>query len=160
MEDGVAEEFNATDEVIVECLLNKVLTGKTPLMREATECDLYGDEEAWRKVFEETGHNCVYFLTRLKKTSENSCRFSRSTAGCNTWKVQSDKKICTGEKHIGSKRCLTFKEKEKNPTATTRWTMHEYRLDGVNRRHNQVRFCSGNPVFVFRVGAIKDKISK
>ncbi|RVW54988.1 hypothetical protein CK203_093129 [Vitis vinifera] len=143
--------FNPTDEEMVHYLLNKV-TGKTPFVREVIECDLYGDEELWRKRVEGTQRNCLYFFTKLKKTTRKMSWSSRATAWCNTWKAQSDKKICMGEQvHIGSKRCFSLVEKEK-PRVKHGWVMHEYRLDGVYDCYNQ-----GNDYVICR---IKRMVSK
>ncbi|KAM1011771.1 hypothetical protein ACFX13_047847 [Malus domestica] len=38
------------------------------------ECDLYGNEETWRQLFDQTSERCLYFFIVLKKKTEKGSR--------------------------------------------------------------------------------------
>uniref|UniRef100_A0A7N2QX19 NAC domain-containing protein n=2 Tax=Quercus lobata TaxID=97700 RepID=A0A7N2QX19_QUELO len=107
------------------------------------DCDVYGDPKIWRKHFERTGMQTLYFYTKLKGRNKGK-RVERATE-FGTWKAQNDVKVYDLDddeeqervvfnkrqcKHIGSKRSFSFVAR-KGFDASGRWTMHEYRLDGV-----------------------------
>ncbi|CAN6572901.1 unnamed protein product [Malus baccata var. baccata] len=53
------------------------------------ECDLYGNEETWRQLFDQTSERCLYFFIVLKKKTEKGSRVERtSSGGCVTWRIQ------------------------------------------------------------------------
>ena len=87
----------------------------------------------------------LYFYTKLTKKKEKGKRVVRTTE-FSTWRAQKDVKVYDyndeddkevrdgfnqkEQRHIGSKRTFTFVAK-KGFFPNARWTMHEYRLDGI-----------------------------
>lgn len=74
------------EELLAHYLYNKV--NCLPLSSNAMiECDRYGEEEIWRKLFDETGETSLYFFTELKKKTGKGSRIERmSSGGCVTWR--------------------------------------------------------------------------
>nr|POE95950.1 nac domain-containing protein 7 [Quercus suber] len=124
--------FGPTDpEIVLYYLLNRV-NGK-PMFEDSmnyiTECDVYGDPNAWIKVFQETHMERLYFYAKLKKKTQKGKRIERSTH-CGTWRCQKDEQLFLNETQYGSKRSFTFVAKN-GFNGMGRWTMHEFRLDGL-----------------------------
>jgi len=110
------------------------------------DVDVYGDPKIWTKLFQTTGMQTLYFYTKLTKKKKKGQRVVRATE-FGTWRAQNDVKLfdhsdedddeeaCDGfnqkeKRHIWSKRTFTFIAK-KGFGPNARWTMHEYRLDGI-----------------------------
>ncbi|KAI9072352.1 hypothetical protein K1719_045684 [Acacia pycnantha] len=134
-------KFNPTDQELIWHYLYKMANGKPLPCNAIIDCDIYGGDGSWRKMFEDREGESLHFFTRLRNFSTqrngSSSRVVRATK-FGTWRGQSDMKIYAGKKHIGSKRTFSFIEKKKNEEEhmikgskkTNGWTMHEYRLDG------------------------------
>uniref|UniRef100_A0A7N2R3P5 NAC domain-containing protein n=1 Tax=Quercus lobata TaxID=97700 RepID=A0A7N2R3P5_QUELO len=124
--------FGPTDpEIVLYYLLNRV--NGEPMFEDSmnyvTECDVYGDPNAWIKVFQETHMERLYFYAKLKKKNQKGKRIERSTQ-CGTWRCQKDEQLFLNETQYGSKRSFTFVAKN-GFNGMGRWTIHEFRLDGV-----------------------------
>ncbi|KAL0009073.1 hypothetical protein SO802_010575 [Lithocarpus litseifolius] len=61
-------------------------------MNYVIECDVFGDPNAWIKVFQETHMVRLYFCTKLKKRNQKGKRIERSTH-CGTWRCQKMKSV-------------------------------------------------------------------
>ncbi|KAL0008774.1 hypothetical protein SO802_010276 [Lithocarpus litseifolius] len=124
--------FGPTDpEIVLYYLLNRV--NGEPMFEDSmnyiTECDVYGDSNAWIKVFQETHMERLYFYAKLKKKNQKGKRIERSTQ-CGTWRCQKDEQLFLNGTQYGSKRSFTFVAKN-GFNGMGRWTMHEFRLDGA-----------------------------
>ncbi|XP_028751326.1 NAC domain-containing protein 79-like [Neltuma alba] len=142
-------KFNPTDQELIWHYLYKKVNGKPLPCNAIIDCDIYGGDSSWRKMFDDREVETLYFFTKLRNwsTQKNGCssRVVRATK-FGTWRCQSDMKIYAGKKHVGSKRAFSFieKKKEEEPKKkgsrrTNGWTMHEYRLDGClvhQKEHN------------------------
>ena len=123
--------FGPSDpEIVLYYLLNRVNGEPTfeDSMNYITECDVYGDPNAWIKVFQET-HWSVSISTqnwrrRIRKGSE------LRDLHTGTWRCQKDEQLFLNETQYGSKRSFTFVAKN-GFNGMGRWTMHEFRLDGL-----------------------------
>ena len=74
--------FGPSDpEIVLYYLLNRVNGEPTfeDSMNYITECDVYGDPNAWIKVFQETHMERLYFYAKLKKKNQKGKRIERST---------------------------------------------------------------------------------
>lgn len=143
--------FAPTDEEIVgHYLCNKVYGQPVSTSAVIDNVDIYGDENAWIRIFERTGENALYFFTTLKKKTEKCVKAERETK-CGTWRSQKNTRIyhnrynSTGDKilkkqHIGSRRNFTYIPKEGSCGVAIkgRWVMHEYRLDGILVRNAKI----------------------
>ena len=109
------------------------------------DVDVYGDPKIWTKLFQTIGMQPLYFYTKLTK-KKKSQRVVRATE-FGIWRAQKDVKVFDHsdedddeeardgfnqkeKRHIWSKRTFTFVAK-KGFGPNARWTMHEYRLDGI-----------------------------
>ena len=132
MEIPSGYRFLPNHRELIECyLLNKVIGERVPSNPVIDDCDLYGDPEIWSKNFEQTGMKTLYFYTRLKRMTENGKQVGRATQ-FGTWRSQKDDPVFdSSQRHIGSHRTFSFKPKGGLELKGSRWTMHEFRLDGV-----------------------------
>ncbi|GMY16321.1 NAC domain-containing protein 41-like [Fagus crenata] len=132
MEIPSGYRFLPNHRELIECyLLNKVIGERVPSNPVIDDCDLYGDPEIWSKNFEQTGMKTLYFYTRLKRMTENGKQVGRATR-FGTWRSQKDDPVFdSSQRHIGSHRTFSFKPKGGLELKGSRWTMHEFRLDGV-----------------------------
>ncbi|KAL6286477.1 hypothetical protein ACE6H2_010867 [Prunus campanulata] len=128
-------------ELLAHYLYNKV--NGLPLSSNAViECDLYGEEETWRRLFDETGETSLYFFTELKKKTAKGSRVERtSLGGCVTWRNQSDKAIYGNDGPpnktlIGYKRTFSYVPKKTSTKAKGEMVMHEFRLAGCLLNNN------------------------
>nr|UBT01623.1 NAC transcription factor 19 [Litchi chinensis] len=139
--------FDPTDQqLILDYLLNKVNNNPLPSPTAVIDCDVYGEGIAWRRLFEESEEDSLYFFTKLKKKTGKGKRVDRVT-DCGTWKGQQrDKEIYThGDQrvHIGSKRSFSFVPKKGFQENRGKWVMHEYRLEGclLDKKNNFYVIC-------------------
>ncbi|KAL5746623.1 hypothetical protein ACOSP7_027769 [Xanthoceras sorbifolium] len=127
--------FDPTDQqLIIDYLFNKVHGNPLPSSIAVIDCDIYGDGRLWRRLFEESEADTLYFFTRIKKKTSKGKRVDRVT-GSGTWKGQSHKKIYFRDGHqnvsiVGSKGCFSFQPKKGFQERCGKWVMHEYMLDG------------------------------
>ena len=96
--------FSPTDpEIVLYYLLNRV-NGK-PMFEDSMnyvfEWEVYGDPNAWIKVFQETHMERLYFYTKLKKMNQKGKWIERSTH-CGTWRCQKDEQLSLNEIQYGS----------------------------------------------------------
>ncbi|XP_075660687.1 NAC domain-containing protein 1-like [Castanea sativa] len=128
-------------------LLRKVTGNPLPSNNPVKDIDVYGDPKVWTKLFHSSGIQTLYCYTKLTKKKEKGKRVVRATE-FGTWRAQKDVKVYDHsdeddeevrdgdgfnhkeQRHIGSKRTFTFVAK-KGLFPNARWTMHEYRLDGI-----------------------------
>nr|UBT01689.1 NAC transcription factor 85 [Litchi chinensis] len=129
----VGVRFDPTDyELLVNYLFNKVHGNPLPCATSIIDCDVYGEGRAWKRLFEESEEDTLYFFTRLKKKHGNGKRVDRVTEW-GTWRSQNDKEIYgyNGDQKvkIGGKRSFSFIPKNGVQERRGKWVMHEYRLD-------------------------------
>ncbi|XP_050379649.1 NAC domain-containing protein 41-like [Argentina anserina] len=157
-------------ELLLSYLYNKVIGAPLPC-NVVMECDLYGEEEAWKELFQQTDESSLYFFTELKKKNDNDSRIARMTSsGSATWKNQSEKPIHYDNHNnvadgvgghdegknqktvIGFKRTFSYTSKKEGSTSSSSstnkakgggWVMHEFRLAEFLLSHNQ-----GNNIYV------------
>ncbi|CAI0557687.1 unnamed protein product [Linum tenue] len=139
--------FEPEDDQIISYLLDKV-TGKDLPQNPVIDCDLNGEDEAWKELFVETGESELYFFTRLRRVKTNKgeigCggggggRAERTIGSKATWRSSKDDPIFLpgGSVQIGSKRAFTYRPNQSSAAARKKETgdgfsMTEYRLDGV-----------------------------
>ncbi|KAL5811514.1 hypothetical protein ACOSQ4_028082 [Xanthoceras sorbifolium] len=79
--------FDPTDQqLIVNYLFNKVHGNPLPFSTAVINCDIYGNGRSWRRLFEESEADALYFFTRIKKKTSKGKRIDRVT-DLGTWKV-------------------------------------------------------------------------
>ncbi|CAL1388585.1 unnamed protein product [Linum trigynum] len=146
--------FEPEDDQIITYLLDKVMGNALP-SNPVIDCDLYGEDEAWKKLFVETGESELYFFTRLRKAKtkkgELGCgggggggRAERTVGSKATWRSSKDDPIFLPGQNvqIGSKRTFTYRLNQRSAAAGEEvaarkkdagdgFSMTEYRLDGV-----------------------------
>ena len=126
-------------------LLKKVIGKSLHSNNPVKDIDVYDDPKVWTKLFQSSGMQTLYFYTKLTKKKEKGKRVVRAIE-FGTWRAQKDVKVYDyndeddvevrdgfnqkEQRHIGSKRTFTFVAK-KGFFPNARWTMHEYRLDGI-----------------------------
>ena len=107
--------FYPTDQELIDYLYDKVNDRPLPC-NAIIDCDIYGGDSSWRKMFDDREEESLYFFTKLRNrgTQKNgsSSRAMRATK-FGTWRAQSDMEIYAGKIHIGSKRTFTLIEKKK-----------------------------------------------
>lgn len=168
LELPVGYRFEPTEqELLLYYLYNKV-NGAQLACNAVLECDLYGEEEAWRQLFHQTDERSLYFFTNLKNKTDNDSRIGRTTSsGCATWRNQNEKPIhydgnvSDGDDQrnemtlIGFKRTFSYVPKKKGSTSTRAkgrghgWVMHEFRLAGCLLNNDQVRMPYTYVLLVF-----------
>nr|UBT01648.1 NAC transcription factor 44 [Litchi chinensis] len=126
----VGFRFDPTDnKLLVNYLFKKVHGNPLPSPTSIIDCDVYGGGRAWKRLFEESEEDNLYFFTRLKKKHENG-----KSMEWGTWRGQNGKEIYgyNGDQKvkIGGKRSFSFIPKNGVQEMRDRWVMHEYRLDG------------------------------
>ncbi|KAL5813298.1 hypothetical protein ACOSQ3_028248 [Xanthoceras sorbifolium] len=127
--------FDQTDQqLILDYLFNKIHGNPLFSSTVVIDCDIYGNGRLWRRLFEESETDALYFFTRIKKKTSKGKRVDRVTSS-GTWKGQSHKKIYFRDGHqnvsiIGSKGCFSFQPKKGFKESCGKWVMHEYMLDG------------------------------
>ncbi|KAL5746624.1 hypothetical protein ACOSP7_027770 [Xanthoceras sorbifolium] len=105
--------FDPTDQqLIFDYLFNKV--HGNPYIT-VIDCDVYGNERLWRRLFEESETDTLYFFTRIKKKTSKGKRIDRKV------------------NIIGSKGCFSFQPKKGFKERCGKWVMHEYMLDGCKK---------------------------
>lgn len=94
LELPVRYRFEPTEqELLLYYLYNKV-NGAQLACNAVMECDIYGEEEAWRQLFHQTDEKSLYFFTKLKNKTDNDSRIGRMTSsGFATWRNQNEKPI-------------------------------------------------------------------
>ncbi|CAI0445335.1 unnamed protein product [Linum tenue] len=125
--------FEPEDDQIITYLLDKVMGNALP-SNPVIDCDLYGEDEAWKKLFVETGESELYFFTRLRKAKTNGGGRAERTVGSKaTWRSSKDDPIFLPGQNvqIGSKRTFTYRLNQRSAAAGDGFSMTEYRLDGV-----------------------------
>ncbi|KAL5744887.1 hypothetical protein ACOSQ2_028003 [Xanthoceras sorbifolium] len=127
--------FDPTDQqLILDYLFNKIHGNPLSSSTVVIDCDIYGNGRLWKRLFEESETDTLYFFTRIKKKTSKGKRIDRVT-DLGTWKVQSHKNIYFLGDHqkvnfIGSKGCFSFQPKKSFKERCGKWVMHEYMLDG------------------------------
>ena len=132
-------------ELLEYYLLRKVTGKPLPSNNPVKDIHVYGDPKIWTKLFQSSGMQTLYFYAKLTKKKEKGKRVMRA-AEFGTLRAQKDVKVYDyndeddeemrdgfnqkEQRHIGSKRTFTFVAK-KGFFPNARWTMHEYRLDGI-----------------------------
>ena len=131
---------------LLEYYLLRKVTGKPlPSNNPVKDIHVYGDPKIWTKLFQSSGMQTLYFYAKLTKKKEKGKRVMRA-AEFGILRAQKDVKVYDyndeddeevrdgfnqkEQRHIGSKRTFTFVAK-KGFFPNARWTMHEYRLDGI-----------------------------
>ncbi|CAL1393415.1 unnamed protein product [Linum trigynum] len=141
--------FEPEDDQSITYLLDKVMGNALPF-NPVIDCDLYGEDEAWKKLFVETGESELYFFTRLRKAKTKKGelggggRVERTVGSKATWRSSKDDPVFLPGQNvqIGSKRTFTYRPNQRSAAAGGEvvgrrkdggdgFSMTEYRLDGV-----------------------------
>ncbi|CAI0459992.1 unnamed protein product [Linum tenue] len=125
--------FEPEDDQIITYLLDKVMGNALPF-NPVIDCDLYGEDEAWKELFVETGEPELYFFTRLRKAKTNGGgRVERTVGSKATWRSSKDDPVFLPGQNvqIGSKRTFTYRPNQRSAAGGGEVVPTEYRLDGV-----------------------------
>lgn len=143
--------FNPKDDKeILHHLFKKVKGEQLTYYYNVVTCDLYNEEEPWKKEFNNITHedeDTLYFITKLKKNTEKgrSPPIGRTIGGGYAkWKAYCDMPmtIKKGMEIIGTVQNFAYVKERSLTKNCERWVMSEYRLGNIYKEFTNVSYQS------------------